>query len=386
MEPVAIRWVVVMFPLFSLGWGAWTLVTLALTQVVIALVTVYFHRAVSHRALVLKPVVHRVCRFLSWFLIAMVPQEFAAVHRKHHAKCDTDEDPHSPATHGWHGVVFGGLALYRKEAANPETIAQYGQGMVADPWEAFYRRFPNLGILLFATLLTVAFGWKGLLTWGLCMAWIPFWAAGVINGLGHHLGYRRFITEDLSTNLWPWGVWIGGEELHNNHHADPASAKFSRAWYELDMGWGWIRLLQWVGLAQVKAPPVNVASPYGRLLQKRYEWLRQLHVSFSHDLAEPLASHGYRNWRQLSKRLAKRSRLSPSARQRLDRALVHPALAHAHHLEQSLRQMWQVRRAGAQHALEAWDAWLVQARAQPWPRVQAWCEALTLSPSPVLAR
>jgi stearoyl-CoA desaturase (delta-9 desaturase) len=363
-----------MIPLFSMGWGAWALVTLALTQVIIALVTVYFHRAVSHRALVLKPVVHRVCRFLSWFLIAMVPQEFAAVHRKHHAKCDTDEDPHSPATHGWHGVVFGGLRLYRKEASNAETIAKYGQGMFADPWEGFYRKFPNLGILLFGALLVLCMGWKGMLTWGLCMAWIPFWAAGVINGLGHHLGYRRFSTEDLSTNLSPWGLWIGGEELHNNHHADPASPKFSRAWYEVDLGWGWIRALTWLGLAEVRLPTSAASSPYARLLQKRYEWLRQLQNSLSKDLSAPLASHGFRNWKQLSRKWEKRSRLGPAARSRLDQALVHPALAQAHQLEQALVSMWQQRRQEAHHAF---DEWLAQARSPCWPRVRAWCDAIS---------
>lgn len=373
-----------MLPVFSTSWALWAVVTLVLTQIIIALVTVYFHRAVSHRAVTLKPVVHRVCRFLSWFMIAMVPQEFAAVHRKHHAKCDTDEDPHSPATHGWHGVVFGGLGLYRKEANNPETIAKYGQGMYPDPWESFYRRFPNAGIALFALALVSLLGWKGLLTWGLCMVWIPFWAAGVINGLGHHVGYRRFATEDLSTNLWPWAVWVGGEELHNNHHADPASAKFSRAWYEVDLGWAWIKLLTWAGLAEVRSPSSAASTPYSRLLQRRYEWLRQLHNSFSHDLAGPLAEYGFRNWRHFSKRWSNRSRLAPAARERLEKALVHPALAHAHQLEQSLCQLWQERRKEAQQSLAAFELWLHQARTHPWPRVRAWCEALAPQPAPVI--
>lgn len=147
-----------MLPVFPLSWAGWLLVTLVLTQVIIALVTVYFHRAVSHRAVALAPSVHKVSRFLSWFLIAMVPQEFAAVHRKHHAKCDTEADPHSPRNHGWHGVVFGGLKLYRQEASNLETIQKYGQGMEPDSWEPFYRRFPNLGILVFALIMVGLFG------------------------------------------------------------------------------------------------------------------------------------------------------------------------------------------------------------------------------------
>ncbi len=366
-----------MFPLVELSWGAWLLVMLGLTQVIIALVTVYFHRAVSHRAVALAPSVHRVCRFLSWFLIAMVPQEFAAVHRKHHAKCDTDLDPHSPANHGWHGVLFGGLGLYRKEASNPETIQKYGQGMEPDPLEGFYRRNPNLGILLFGLTLLVLFGWMGALAWGLCMVWIPFWAAGVINGLGHHVGYRRYPTEDLSTNLSPWGVWIGGEELHNNHHADPSSPKFSKAWYEVDLGWGWIRLLSSLGLAKPRVVAASTASPMAKLIQRRYEWLEHFHASLSGDLRAELKAHGFRSWRQFSRLADRRDQLRASARLRLERALAHPLLAEAHRLEQALRDLWQTRKANAQQSLHALETWLSQARQVAGPGLQGFCNRLS---------
>ena len=233
--------------MFHLSWLVWCIGMLAVTQTVIMLVTVYFHRAMAHRAVELSPSVLRLSRFLSWFLLSMDPQEFAAVHRKHHAHCDTQEDPHSPARFGWWGVLTRGLALYQREAANPATMAQYGKGLPVDPWEGFYRRHSNLGILVQGILWIGLLGWQGLLSWGLVLVWIPFWAAGVVNGLGHAFGYRSFDTEDLSTNLSPWGLWIGGEELHNNHHADPSNPRFARAWYELDLGWGVIRLLSALG-------------------------------------------------------------------------------------------------------------------------------------------
>lgn len=370
-----------MFPLVSLPWWGWLAIAGVLTQIIIALVTVYFHRAVSHRAVTLAPSVHRVCRFLSWFLIAMVPQEFAAVHRKHHAKCDTAEDPHSPANHGWYGVVFGGLFLYRKEIACPETIAKYGQGMEPDPLEPFYRRHPNLGIFLFALGLVALGGWVGLACWLVCMAWIPFWAAGVINGLGHHVGYRRYPTEDLSTNLIPWGLWVGGEELHNNHHAEPSSPKFSKAWYEVDLGWGWIRALQALGLAQPRAMPAPPASLVGRLLHRRYEWLGRFQASLSQDLSAELGRHGYRNWKHFSRLAQRRTSLRRVARQRLDAALQHPALSEAHRLEQSLKDVWNTRRATAQQSLAALEGWIHQARMQPWPGLRSFCEHLAPTPA-----
>lgn len=163
-----------MLPLFSPGPAVVALVVLLLTQVIIALVTVYFHRAVSHRAVILSPGMHRACRFLAWFLVGMVPREFAAVHRKHHAHCDRPGDPHSPVQLGWRRVLFGGLGLYRAEAAREQTLEQYGKGMEPDPWEGFYLRHRNLGIVSFGALMVASMGLQGLLAWALCMAWIPF--------------------------------------------------------------------------------------------------------------------------------------------------------------------------------------------------------------------
>lgn len=367
-----------MLPVFSLGIWPSILLGLLLTQLIIALVTVYFHRAVSHRALKLSHGTHRVCRFLAWFLIGMVPREFAAVHRKHHAKCDTPDDPHSPVHFGWRRVLFGGLALYRREAADPQTLQQYGAGMEPDPLEPFYLKHRNLGILSFGALMLVLFGWVGLGVWALCMVWIPFWAAGVINGLGHHVGYRNFSTDDHSTNLIPWGVWVGGEELHNNHHADPSGAKFSKRWYEFDLGWGWIRLLCALGLAKVR-PTSTPASGFAKLLQRRYEWLDEFHASLAHDFAEPLALRGYKHWKQLSAQLDELGKASSArARQALESC---PQLRRAHELERELRQLWQVRRTEARQATEDFEAWVHKAREQGGQAVQAFCDRLTFAPS-----
>lgn len=368
-------------------WGALAL-SVALIHVVIVLVTVYFHRAMAHRAVSFHPALNRVFRFLSWFLLAMKPQEFAAVHRKHHATCDTNEDPHAPGRFGLFTVLFAGLFLYRREAAKAATIEQYGKGLPVDPWEGFYARFPNLGILLFAGLLSGLFGLKGAFVWISVMVAIPFWAAGVINGLGHAIGYRNFPTDDASTNLVPWGIWLGGEELHNNHHADPSSAKFSSAWYEVDIGWGYIRLFQALGLATLREKPGRAAwaaepramdvSTVGNILRARHAWLAHLHASFSHDARAVLREHGFRRWRDLSTSWDRGlDRLSTRHRQRLEAAQAHPLLARLRALELELRTLWATRRQGAHETLLAWEAWLAQARAEALPRLSQFCDRLS---------
>lgn len=343
--------------MFTLSWLGWATLTLVLTQVIIIMTTVYFHRACSHRSVVLADPLNRVFRFLAWFLISMDPQEFAAVHRKHHAKCDTAEDPHSPANHGWAGVLFGGLALYRRETANPQTMEQYGKGLPVDPWESFYRRFHFLGIFLLAGVLGLLLGWQGLVLWGLLMLWIPFWAAGVINGLGHHFGYRNYQTDDLSTNLTPWGLWVGGEELHNNHHAFPASARFSRRPWEFDLGWAVIRLFRVLGWASVREEADDLAdqaTTTQSFLRDRHAWLARFQEALDTHLRPALVAHGFSRWEQFSRANDRLSRLSRARRRRLEAALAHPALARAHQLELELRRFWRERGRLCAESLEAW--------------------------------
>ncbi|MDE1990787.1 MAG: fatty acid desaturase [Betaproteobacteria bacterium] len=230
------------------------LALLAMTHVTIVGVTVFLHRHQAHRALDMAPAASHFFRFWLWMTTGMVTKEWAAIHRKHHAKCETAEDPHSPQVLGLNRVLWGGVLLYVKESHNPETMSRYGHGTPDDWMERHvYSKYSRLGVTLMALIDMTLFGVApGLLIWGLQMIWIPFWAAGVINGVGHFWGYRNFECKDASTNIFPWGILIGGEELHNNHHAFATSAKLSNRWYEFDIGWLYIRLLEMVGQARVK--------------------------------------------------------------------------------------------------------------------------------------
>jgi len=249
---------------FDLPWWGHVLVVLALTHVTIAGVTIYLHRHQAHRALELGPVPSHFFRFWLWLTTGMVTKEWAAIHRKHHARCETADDPHSPQVLGLGRVLWGGVFLYVKESHQPETLARYGHG-TPDDWleRHVYTPGQKLGILLMLAIDLVLFGLvPGALIWGVQMVWIPFWAAGVINGVGHFWGYRNYACADASTNILPWGILIGGEELHNNHHAYATSARLSSKWYEFDIGWLYIRLLEILGQARVKkvAPRLRLAA------------------------------------------------------------------------------------------------------------------------------
>jgi len=233
--------------------GALLVTGLVLTQLTIAGVTIYLHRHQAHRALDLHPVIAHFFRFWLWLTTGMVTREWVAIHRKHHAKCETAEDPHSPQVRGIGTVLWQGSELYRQEAGNRGTIEGYGH-LTPDDWleRHVYARFPWLGVTLMLLLDIALFGIAGLVLWAVQMVWIPFWAAGVINGVGHYWGYRNYETPDASRNILPWGIFIGGEELHSNHHAFPSSARFSSKWWEFDIGWACIRLLAVLRLARVK--------------------------------------------------------------------------------------------------------------------------------------
>ena len=243
-----------MFGIFGdLPWWGFIVAALVLTHVTIASVTIFLHRHQAHRSLDLHWLPSQFFRFWLWLTTGMVTREWAAIHRKHHAKCETEEDPHSPQVLGINRVLWGGVLLYWKERRNRETIERYGHG-APDDWieRHLYARYNQYGIVLMLVIDMLLFGWPGVAIWAVQMAWIPFWAAGVINGLGHFWGYRNFECEDASTNLVPWGILIGGEELHNNHHAFATSAKLSAHWYEFDIGWMYIRMLELLGLARVR--------------------------------------------------------------------------------------------------------------------------------------
>ncbi len=246
----------------NLPWWGDLVALLILVQITIAGVTIYLHRCQAHRALDLHPIVSHFFRFWLWLTTGMITKEWAAIHRKHHAKCETEDDPHSPRMLGINKVLFTGVLLYVEESHKPETMSRYGHG-TPDDWieRNVYTPLNKWGIMILAALDIWLFGLvPGALIYGIQVGWIPFWAAGVINGVGHYWGYRNFQTDDDSTNIVPWATWIGGEELHNNHHAYPTSAKFSLRWYEFDIGWMYIRALETLGLARVRkqAPKVKL--------------------------------------------------------------------------------------------------------------------------------
>jgi stearoyl-CoA desaturase (Delta-9 desaturase) len=268
--------------LLDLSWWQILLFTLVMTHITIIGVTVYLHRCQAHRALELHPAVAHFFRFWLWMTTGMLTGQWASIHRKHHAKCETEEDPHSPQTRGIWKVLLQGAELYRSEARNEETLRKFGHGTPNDWMERnVYTRYPILGISVMMVIDVALFGIVGLSVWAVQMIWIPFWAAGVVNGLAHWWGYRNFNSADASTNIFPLGILIGGEELHNNHHTYATSAKLSNKWYEFDIGWMYIRIMSALKLAKVKkiapTPRLSASKPVldhdtlQAVLSNRYE-------------------------------------------------------------------------------------------------------------------
>ena len=236
----------------DLPWWGYVVYTLILTHITIAGVTIYLHRHSAHRALDLHPIPALFFRFWLWLTTGMLTKHWTAIHRKHHAKCETVDDPHSPQIFGIRKVLLEGAELYRKEGRNQETLDRYGYGTPDDWLERNIYCHDRWGIAIMLVTNVILLGPIGITVFAVQMLWIPFLAAGVINGIGHYWGYRNFQPADASTNIIPWGILIGGEELHNNHHAYATSAKLSNRWYEFDIGWLYIRILETLGLAHVK--------------------------------------------------------------------------------------------------------------------------------------
>lgn len=368
--------------------GPWALVavTLVLTHITIIAVTLYLHRCQAHRGLDLHPALAHFLRFWLWFTTGMVTKEWVAIHRKHHAKCEREGDPHSPAVFGLSQVFFRGAELYRDEAKNQETLKRYGHG-TPDDWieRRLYSRHNLLGISTMLVIDLVLFGVVGLTVWAIQMAWIPFWAAGVVNGLGHAWGYRNFACPDDSTNVVPWGLVIGGEELHNNHHAYGSSAKFSSRWYEIDLGWVYIQVLRVVGLVSVRkvAPRLRLrhsGSPIESLgpaqlqgiIAHRYEVLarysRMVRATVTHEL-ESLKLPGGRGDRALLRRCRKwlmrdDALLAPGERDQVARALtLAPALSTLIQMRRDLTALWESSSASSEQLLVDLRAWCQRAQA-----------------------
>jgi stearoyl-CoA desaturase (delta-9 desaturase) len=365
--------------LIRLPWWGYVVVALVFTQITIAGVTLYLHRCQTHRALDLHPVISHFFRFWLWITTSMVTKEWVAVHRKHHANVETDRDPHSPQVHGIGKVLWLGAWLYHREIANQETLDQYGGG-TPDDWleRSVYSRLRNLGVGSMLAINVLLFGVvAGIAIWAVQMAWIPFWAAGVINGVGHYWGYRNFEVPDASKNIVPWGLIIGGEELHNNHHAYASSAKFSNKKWEIDIGWLYIRLLRKLGLARVRRTVpelVEVAEKHQfdlesvrAVVNTRFQIMANFIKDVVHDVHKQeirkLARSGNRETASLVRRarrlMTRESRLlSDRARAQLSYVLnLNPRLNKVYLMKQRLQEIWSIQAQSQEkllHALEEW--------------------------------
>jgi len=377
LHDAAVSWL--SYGLLDAAWWQIVLYTFLTTHVTIAAVTIFLHRSQAHRALDLGPIPSHFFRFWLWVGTGMVTKEWVAIHRKHHAKCETEDDPHSPQTRGIKTVLLTGSELYRTEAKNAETLKKYGHG-TPDDWleRHVYSRYTWQGVGLMLILDLLLFGAAGAAVWAVQMAWIPVTAAGIINGLGHWWGYRNFEAPDASTNISPIGFIIGGEELHNNHHTYPTSAKLSVKPYEFDIGWGYIRILESLGWAKVrKTPPqlklgsvkpVADGKTLEAIIANRYEVMAKygaaLRSACSAEL-ERLKAQGAENtarWREL--RLARRwlhrddDRIPGHVKPEVQKAAAaSPVLAKLVAMREELRQLWTRTNVSAEQLVADLQAW-----------------------------
>lgn len=359
------------------SWWQIVAFTLLVTHITIASVTIFLHRAQAHRSLELHAAPSHFFRFWLWLTTSTVTKQWVAVHRKHHAKCETDEDPHSPVAHGIRKVLLEGRELYREEALKEDTLKKYGHN-TPDDWleRHLYTPRNNWGPILMLLIDVALFGAIGITVWAVQMLWIPIFAAGVINGLGHFWGYRNFEAPDASTNVSPWGILIGGEELHNNHHTYPTSAKLSVKPYEFDIGWGYIRLMEMTGLAKVrKTPPrlqlgdikpVADAKTLEAIVANRYElmagYAREVRLACTAEVQRLKASGETSAARQLE-RVRKWlhrdvAQMPEGMPQAVDQALAeHPKLAKLIAMREELRALWTRTNVSAEQLVLDLQAW-----------------------------
>ena len=380
--------------LVQIGWIGLAVYFLIATQLTIFSVTLYLHRSLAHRGVDFHPVPAHFFRFWSWLTTSMIAREWAAIHRKHHAKCETEEDPHSPMHKGIGTVFWRGVELYREARLQRADIEQYGKGC-PDDWieRKLYARWATMGPVLLLVVLAALFGLKGIAAWALQMAWIPFWAAGVVNGLGHWWGYRNFETSDTATNLSPWGVWIGGEELHNNHHAFPSSAKFALRRWEFDIGWMAICGMEKLGLAKVLrvAPSLdirpNIPMPdmetMKALLAHRFQAMTDFHRNVVKPALREEARHrgvGVRRPmpRPLRKAMADDGRwLRPEAREQMEAWIAaSPRIRTLVEHRRRLSTLLEARSADAAEKLHRLQDWCREAEASGIRSLQEFAQRL----------
>ena len=364
--------------------SAWQvfLYTMVVTHITIASVTIYLHRHQAHRALELHAIPSHFFRFWLWLTTGQVTKEWAAIHRKHHAKCDTEEDPHSPVTRGIKKVFWEGAELYRAESKNMETMAKYGHGTPTDWIERnLYTKYSWLGVVSLFVINFVLFGVIGISVWAVQMMWIPITAAGIINGIGHYWGYRNYDCADAATNIIPFGILIGGEELHNNHHTYATSAKLSSKWYEIDIGWAYIRALEMLGLAKVKKLAPEPKFSHGKLeadfetlqsvIANRYDVMAKYAKSIKHAWKEELEHLKHKA--ELEKRFLKSSRklmqrepgkLADAHHEQLSELFQHSkALETMHHMRVELGAIWERSHFTREQLLHKLQDWCTRAEA-----------------------
>lgn len=368
------------FGLLNLSFWGYVVAIVVLTQITIAGVTLYLHRCQTHRALTLHPIVSHFFRLWLWLTTGMVTAEWVAIHRKHHATTDVEGDPHSPKVLGIKKVFWQGAELYKEAARDEEMVKKYSHG-TPDDWieRNIYRAYSARGIVLMLLIDLLLFGVLGLTVWAIQMMWIPVHAAGVINGIGHHWGYRNFECHDAATNIIPWGFWIGGEELHNNHHTFASSAKFSVKWWEFDLGWFYIRCLSFLGLAKVKKLPPKLAIDAGKLqvdldtvkavISNRFQVMSYYYKAVVRPILkmEKKSTAVTPQDRQLFQRAGRllrlqESLLSPKAKLRLQALLEsRETLKLVYHYKQSLQNIWLKTASTQKELVESLQQWCKQA-------------------------
>lgn len=368
-----------LYGLLNLSFWGYVLAAFILVQITMMAVTLYLHRDQAHRSLDLHPALRHFFRFWIWSTSGMVTREWVAVHRKHHAFCETENDPHSPQIHGLKKVLLEGAELYKAESDVPETLEKYGRGS-PDDWmeQNVYLRYPNLGIVLTVVTDLLLFGVPGITIIAVQMAAMPVFAAGVINGLGHHSGYRNFECDDAATNLVPWGLLIGGEELHNNHHAFPTSAKFSMRRWEFDIGWMYICIFKALGLARVRkvapAPVVCETSAEAvdqdnlkAIIVSRMHVLRDYtrHVTLPVLQMERAQAAGDRALRRARRLLVRQPQLlDDAAKERLRQVLAeNAALQTVHDFRERLQALWGGANVSNERLLAQLKEWCAEAEA-----------------------
>lgn len=366
--------------LVSLSFWGNVIATLILTHVTVLGVTIYLHRCQAHRSLDLNPVISHFFRMWLWLSTSMSTRAWVAIHRKHHTFVETEDDPHSPVVMGLAKVFFGGVFLYRKESKVQETLDRFGRGTPNDWLERkLYVPHPLTGVLTLLVLELVVFGWPALLMWVVQMIWIPLWAAGVINGIGHAWGYRNFASPDASTNIVPWGLIAGGEELHNNHHAYGTSAKLSVKWWEFDIGWFYIRLFEILGLAKVhRSIPKIITDPtknavdsetlgalLGNRLQVLDQYWRRVFRPELRDLKQRASKRQQGLLRGARRLLNKEDgQINPVEQAQLQEILAQGAeLKTIYDLRNELKEIWHRTTANQMEMLERLQNWCHEAEA-----------------------